>query len=317
MTEFLTTRQRDAWATIRGFVYQVDLTISRWMALPPGAVLELERGEDIDHLARAFQNNERIVEQIKVRQRPLTLNSSSFREALANFVEHRQANPSQSLTFRFTTNTRLGVERPPLFGKGIPALRTWNDIREVRVASDEALASAETLKMRLLTAPRPKALDDGVWERFRTVLSEADGPALLSLIQSFEIGAAATPPEELGPAIERAILDCIPGLDRESARTRYHRLFVFVIKLLTRAGLKQLTSDELDREIAAGSVELEDTPLAQQIRWVLEMLSELKGRIENVEANAAHADARLDIHDARLATSEAAFAAMRKELRAG
>ena len=39
---------RDAWNTIRGYVYQVDLTIQRWLDLQPGQILELERGEDID-----------------------------------------------------------------------------------------------------------------------------------------------------------------------------------------------------------------------------------------------------------------------------
>ena len=40
--------ERDAWATIRGYVYQVDLTIQRWLELEPGFELELERGEDVD-----------------------------------------------------------------------------------------------------------------------------------------------------------------------------------------------------------------------------------------------------------------------------
>ena len=39
---------RDAYATISGFVCQADLTILRWLNLQPGQALELESGEDID-----------------------------------------------------------------------------------------------------------------------------------------------------------------------------------------------------------------------------------------------------------------------------
>jgi len=51
MTSFQLVRDRDAWATIRGYVYQVDVTIDRWLDLQPGQELELERGEDIRPLA--------------------------------------------------------------------------------------------------------------------------------------------------------------------------------------------------------------------------------------------------------------------------
>ena len=51
--EFIPGRNQDASATIRGFVYQVELTILRWLGLGAGQVLQLERGEDIDHITRA------------------------------------------------------------------------------------------------------------------------------------------------------------------------------------------------------------------------------------------------------------------------
>ena len=45
---FTEIENRDAWSTIRGFVYQVDLTILRWLHLKDNEILELEKGEDID-----------------------------------------------------------------------------------------------------------------------------------------------------------------------------------------------------------------------------------------------------------------------------
>lgn len=46
---FISNPQRDASAVIASYVYQVIVTISRWLNLqPPNEVLELERGEDLD-----------------------------------------------------------------------------------------------------------------------------------------------------------------------------------------------------------------------------------------------------------------------------
>ena len=78
MTSFQLVRDRDAWATIRGYVYQVDVTIDRWLDLQPGQVLELERGEDIDVVSEAIQatdhdTRQRLLEQVKHRASSLYL----------------------------------------------------------------------------------------------------------------------------------------------------------------------------------------------------------------------------------------------------
>jgi len=48
LDRFLAIPNRDAYATIRGFLYQAVLTIQAWLRLAPGEMLELESGEDID-----------------------------------------------------------------------------------------------------------------------------------------------------------------------------------------------------------------------------------------------------------------------------
>jgi hypothetical protein len=45
---FKEIKNRDAWSTLRGFVYQVDTTIIRWIELNDNQILELEKGEDIE-----------------------------------------------------------------------------------------------------------------------------------------------------------------------------------------------------------------------------------------------------------------------------
>jgi len=54
MTTFVPDPRRAASPTIRGFVYQTNLTIQRWLALRENETLELESGEDIDIVAVGF-----------------------------------------------------------------------------------------------------------------------------------------------------------------------------------------------------------------------------------------------------------------------
>lgn len=91
MSHSAITRDRDTWSVIRGFVYQVELTIDRWLRLQPDQVLELERGEDIDTIQRAIESageeQARLLEQIKVREDSLTLKADAARAALASGEE--------------------------------------------------------------------------------------------------------------------------------------------------------------------------------------------------------------------------------------
>jgi len=80
--EFNKIEGRDAWSSIRGFVYQVDLTILSWIDLGEDSILELESGEDIDKIANNFNNEEVLRElwQVKHRDSNLTLRSSGVFE---------------------------------------------------------------------------------------------------------------------------------------------------------------------------------------------------------------------------------------------
>jgi hypothetical protein len=75
MNEFTPILNRDASHVINGYVYQVDLTIERWLNLESGQVLELECGEDIDTISPNILDKEaiRLLEQVKHRISPVTL----------------------------------------------------------------------------------------------------------------------------------------------------------------------------------------------------------------------------------------------------
>jgi hypothetical protein len=76
---FKEVKNRDAWSTIRGFVYQVDITILRWLNLKDNEILELEKGEDIDIVLQDLEKaseDSRILEQVKFRESELNLNQA-------------------------------------------------------------------------------------------------------------------------------------------------------------------------------------------------------------------------------------------------
>src|SRR3954463_4281322 len=115
MRPFTPNPDRDAYATIRGFVYQVDLTILRWLDLAPGQALELEAGEDIDTVADALNTTpfprQRLLEQVKHREQSVTLRAKSALEAIANAIEHRATHTGHDLTLRYTTNAAIGKDQ--------------------------------------------------------------------------------------------------------------------------------------------------------------------------------------------------------------
>ena len=109
------SRDRDAWKTIRGFGYQIGLTVERWLQLTDGETLELENGEDIDRITPSLIKDQevsaRVLEQVKHLDANVTLRSGPCLEALANAVDHLEQNPGKELYFQFTTTAGVGLEQ--------------------------------------------------------------------------------------------------------------------------------------------------------------------------------------------------------------
>ena len=141
MLPFSTIRDRDAWSTIRGYVYQVDLTIQRWLNLTPNQILELECGEDIDIVGRALiadaEECSRLLEQVKHREDSITLKSPESVTAIACFIEHCLTNPNADLIFQFTTNTKIGKEKLSPLPNRIPAIEAWESLRLCKLEKED------------------------------------------------------------------------------------------------------------------------------------------------------------------------------------
>ena len=285
--------RRDARATFAGYVYQVNVSILRWLGLKPGEHLELEAGEDIDLIrdtsAARESDKERVLEQLKHTSRSITLRSPDALEAVANYCQHRKTNPTTPLVFRFLTTSSVGKEQHPWTGNG-PAIALWEDLRTHAVPETERAARLEQLRTYLKDCPKPEDLSETVWQSLREVLN-ADVEEFEAIVKGFEWATESGNHE----AIEKVLLEKLQAREQEAsegrAKVSYRNLFGFVIKLLTQSGSKTLTLDMLNVELTATSLSLDDQLAAMQLRtWILRVddtLEEHESRIEALETRIA------------------------------
>lgn len=269
MTEFITERSRDAYGPIRGYVYQVDLTIERWLNLEPNMALELERGEDIDTIREAMLKHgvdqERLLEQIKARESNLTLRSAQAVESLASFHEHLQTNPSLDLSFRYVTNAQVGVEKNSPVPERIPLVMLWNQLREGAIDISERGTVLQIIKGFLLTLNKPSDLADKTWDGFVRFVNTVTDVELLTFIGRVEWLTQHTPTEDVGQQI-RQILVSKYKASPEAAQTIYSILFLDIFKLLSQPGIKRLTPSERDNLVATPVLEPGDQILLENLR---------------------------------------------------
>ena len=250
---FKTKRNRDAWATVRGYVYQVDLTIERWLHLQGGESLELERGEDVDLIpdllnADDDETERRVLEQIKHRQGNLTLRSACSVEFLASAQEHRAQNPESDLSFRFVTNAEVVAERPSPFPGRRPGIQVWMDLH----GADPLGSSPDIQRIRVFLqgVSRPDGLNAETWDGFTAFLSAADGPGFHEFIREVEWSYGVACASSLQSRLVSALLELRLAMDRRQATEQYQRLFLYVFKLLSTSGLKTLTTDSRAEQLA-------------------------------------------------------------------
>src|SRR5262249_33792836 len=160
----------DATDTIAGFVYQVDVTLLRWLNLRADEVLELEKGEDIDTIQKWLDGGDlRTLEQVKRRSSPVTLRSPDALTGIANFCEHKTNNPTSRLRFRFLTTGKTGKEKKwSLSGTGIEA---WEALRQGHLIDKDRIATAREIRSFLKDCPRPEKLGSSAWASLQALLA--------------------------------------------------------------------------------------------------------------------------------------------------
>ncbi|MGA2610262.1 MAG: hypothetical protein ABSH01_22695 [Terriglobia bacterium] len=258
-TNFIPIGGRDAYATIRGYLYQIDVTISRWLSLEQDEELQLECGEDIDRIQKDLMAGnaelQRGVEQIKLRQRPLRLTSSEALTALASFATHRANNPKRRVSFRYLTNSEIGQEYRSTHPKGESTITVWESIRRGGFSGSALGAALSRIRAIIAGAAKPAKFNDSQWAIFRTFITTADDHALLEFIRLFEWSAKAPDFSEMPEKIEGDLLRSGRSPSRHAAHALHEKLFLFVIRRLAEKGLKILTSAELDLVCSRPTIE--------------------------------------------------------------
>jgi hypothetical protein len=242
MTEFNYNKNRDAWGAIRGFVYQVELTIEKWINLKEDEILELEKGEDIDVVRNHIENvEERELGQVKYRQDNLTINSKSFIEAFANFIIHIKNNPNHKLSLHYITNAKIVCEKPAIFSqnkKSIPALEVWEEFQRFKLEYDEYNFR------KLLNVVKLNISKLGLSDTEIQICLEAieQNSIFLNLVKQTIISSEKASIDNLAQNIKNQIKNSYEGQNKDSI---YYTLFAYVFKVLSKKGRKFLDKSQL------------------------------------------------------------------------
>jgi tetratricopeptide (TPR) repeat protein len=247
---------RDASAVIRGFVFQVNLTISRWLDLPDNRRLELECGEDIDTVQNGSGDDataeKRLLEQLKVRDtKSLTLRSPEALQSVANFCRHRRNNPGAELEFRYITTAAIAVEQGWTLAQG--AIDTWMALRRGAFGESGRGEAIAAIREFLLTCDQPAKTSDEAWQALRGSLAWDGETFLTQIVLPFEWGAGYGNDQQ----IEQEVL---AGLSTDSyaqygtPESIFEHLFAYVFRVLCRPGRKELTRSQLLEELAKPSI---------------------------------------------------------------
>lgn len=247
--EFVPGRQQDASPAIRGFLYQLQLTLDRWLDLGQDDVLILECGEDIDRLVGASDrtSRHRILEQVKATRRRITLRSPTALRSLAHFAEHRAANTGHRLRFQYTTTATPGRERLVTLPGSMTGIDLWETTRASTNPDEEALASLAEL---LVGARKPDNCSLAAWRELQSVLADAE--RFWDFVQCFSWCCGQADPGTMqGKLIKRLAEreDAESACSDEPAVTgqrRYDQLLTHLLSVLSGSDEKRLTGQDLD-----------------------------------------------------------------------
>lgn len=300
--KFVMDRDRDAWAAVRGFAYQVDRTVEHWLRLEAGQILELERGEDIDLVERALSSPDegearRYLEQIKYREKNVSLATAEAREFLANSVDHMLINPKLDLRFRFSTNASPGVERKGPF-PGVPGILVWQRLARSESDASEATKQEAALLTFLRTAKRPKEFWKPTWEKFTTFLSGVDEAGWRSFVARVDWCTAQPDAVDYRPRLTAELVERGFAPDPTEATALCDALVSHVWRLLSHRGIKRLSASDLATVVAGPRLgDADRAKLARLASWTAEAearIAALEGEQPIIKQGLADLSHRFD-----------------------
>ena len=246
LDRFLAIPNRDAYATIRGFLYQAVLTIQAWLRLSPAEVLELESGEDIDwgFLAdrpiASRKDADRILGQVKYRGTGLSLRSEVSLASLVTFHQHRLNNAGVRLQFRLLSNAKIVQERGHVHSSGLKGIELWTSLTAITDPAEQK-SRLSFLRGVLLAPSEPPKIDRKQLQDFRTFVRTSSDEVFLDFVGSFTWMKMSSDIESAFASAERMISTRkeLQGF-QQAAPLCLQALVQHVLLVLSQPGTKQL-----------------------------------------------------------------------------
>ncbi|MEF8847495.1 MAG: ATP-binding protein, partial [Candidatus Paceibacterota bacterium] len=281
MPKFSANLANDASAVIRGFNYQIHITIDRWLDLEEGEILELERGEDIDLIASNLKEGEngvdRTLEQVKSLKENVTLNNNKIKKFLIDSFIHYTENEEIDLKFLFTTTAKIGREKPPIYENAPPALKKWKSLRGK--VTDETLNFMKNLNEALLALTKPTHCSQEDWQKFKNFLDSKDLRDQLNFFSKFEWSTSQSKLDIKTNELQQEIVKNDLKETDEGAKQLFEKIFFYVIKKLSEKGLKRLSLDQLEKLASSPSL----NELDKKISSAITRMKSNEDRIDTLE----------------------------------
>lgn len=281
----VTRPRNDAYATIAGFVFQVNLTILHWLQLSDREYLELEAGEDIDIVRQAADESEFEPERSLLQPKhhgpggSVTLRSRDSLESIANFCYHRETYPDWRLRFRFITTLPVGMEQG--WSGDVSGIETWEGIRQDHLSPEEAHLGLEAIRDFLRGCDRPAKFSLRSWNCLNSVLNRADTSELLDVIRAFEWTTAHGNHRQAKEDVITLLKNSKTNGSVPEAEKIFDRLFAAVFGRLSEPGQKVLDAHNLRTELTRVT---EDEENLNSVLRLMTRLDQLEGRVTTLEA---------------------------------
>ena len=254
MPEFKTILHRDAYAVIRGFHYQVQLTVRAWIQLRDDELLDLEAGEDIDWVKLVNETQtevERVLGQAKFRTRPLRLRSPEAAMSVLHFYKHRQNNPGAQLRFRYITNAALASDRGTVHPSGLSAVELWEGLRRGQVEESEQSGAVEFIRSQIVSATKPTSANSEEWRDFKKFFQVSSPKLLFDFIERFEWGFGNAAPNDQSTEIKALLQARDEVRSLAAAEVAFGHLSKIVVEKLSTRDVKELSRPDCHNALIA------------------------------------------------------------------
>src|SRR5262249_20665774 len=134
----------------------------------------------------------------------VSLKSADALTSVAHFCEHRRANPTLRLRFRFLTTGALAKEQA--WKRPGTAISTWQSIQRGQLKDDEQKEALEGIREFLSTCSVPDGINAKTWSLVEDLAKKENSSALLEVIESFEWSLGTADYLQVETRIKQALL---------------------------------------------------------------------------------------------------------------